>query len=181
MDSIQEPIHLVTGCQLRSLPDGPYNIELSEDVSVVPSDISRRMIHLNTVLEYFRRRWKREYLLGLRESHRHANCPLKKNHCSQIAVGDMVLVYEDSKPRGIWKLAKVERLITGADGLTRGAIIKVASSVGRPILLRRPLQLLYPLEVHQCNGDVVPTTDDTQQVISANDDDAADAVIESEP
>ena len=36
-----------------SLPDGPYNSELSEDVSVMPSDILRRMIHLNTVLEHF--------------------------------------------------------------------------------------------------------------------------------
>ena len=110
VDSIQEavtPSHLLTGRRLMSLPDGPYNTELSEDVSVVPSDLSRRMIHLNTVLEHFWKRWKREYLLELHESHRHANHPPKKSHCSQIAVDDVVLVHEDSKPRGFWKLAKV--------------------------------------------------------------------------
>ena len=180
-DGIQEPItpHLMTDRRLMSLPDGPYNIELSEDVSVTPSDISRRMIHLNTVLEHFWKRWKREYLLELRESHRHSNCPPKKSHCSQIAVGDMVLIHEDSKPRGFWKLAKVESLTTGADGLTRGGVVKVASSVNRPTVLRRPLQLLYPLEVHQCDGDV--TVDDAQQVIDAANTDAADAVTGSEP
>ena len=54
LDSIQEPItpsHLLTGRRLMSLPDGPYNTELSEAVSVVTSDLSKRMIHLNTVLE----------------------------------------------------------------------------------------------------------------------------------
>ena len=120
----------------------------SKDVSVTPSDISRRMIHLNTVCEHFWKRWKREYLLELRESHRHSNRPPKKSHCSQIAVGDMVLVHEDSKPRGFWK---VESLTTGADGLTRGAVVMATSSVNRPTVLRRPLQLLYPLEVHQCD------------------------------
>ena len=45
-----------------------------------------------------------------------------KSHSNPIAVGDMVLVYEDSKPRGFWKLAKVESLVTGTDGLTRGAV-----------------------------------------------------------
>ncbi len=36
-----------------SLPDGTYNKELGEDVNVDASDISKRMIHLNTVLEHF--------------------------------------------------------------------------------------------------------------------------------
>jgi len=61
MDSIQEPItpsHLIMGRRLMSLPNGPYNGELSEDVDVVNSDISERMIHLNSVLEHFWRRWK---------------------------------------------------------------------------------------------------------------------------
>jgi len=103
-----------------------------------------------------------EYLLELRESHRHTKHPPKESYCCKIAVGDMVLVHEDSKPRGFWKLAKVESLITGTDGQTQGAVIKVASSESRPTLLRRPLQLLYPLEVHRCNDDLVSNADGTQ-------------------
>lgn len=93
----------------------------------------------------------------------------------------MVLVHdhEDSRLRGFWKLAKVESLTTGAFGLTRGAVVKVASSVGRPTVLRRLLQLLYPLEVQQCDGNVMPTTDDAQRVTDVANDDA-DTVTGSE-
>jgi hypothetical protein len=79
-DSVQEPItpsHLLTGHRVMSLPDGPYNNELGEDISVKVADITKRMIHLNKVLEHFWRRWKKEYLLELRESHRHAKHPPK--------------------------------------------------------------------------------------------------------
>ena len=44
----------------------------------------------------------------------------------------------------------MESLIQGADGLIRGATIRIHSSDKRSTLLRRPLQLLYPLEVHHC-------------------------------
>ena len=60
----------------------------------------------------------------------------------------MVLIPGNGKPRGFWKLAKVESLINWNDGQTRGAVVRVASADRRPTLLRRPLQLLYPLEIH---------------------------------
>lgn len=39
--------------------------------------------------------------LELQESHHQAKHPSKKNNCSTIAVGDVVLVHEDNWPRGI--------------------------------------------------------------------------------
>ena len=57
----------------------------------------------------------------------------------------------------------------------------MASSVGQPTVLRRPLQLLYPLEVHKCDGDVMPITDGAQVTDTANNADATAAVSESEP
>ena len=109
------------------------------------------MIHLNKVLEhFFWGRWKKEYLLELRESHCQAKHPPKGSKCGTIAVGDVVLVHEESKPRGFWKLAKVENLIKGADGLIRGATVRNHSADKRFSLLRCPLQLLYQLKVHQC-------------------------------
>ena len=131
-----------------SLPDGPYNNELDEDISTRIADMTKRMIHLNKVLEHFWRRWKKEYLLELRESHRHSKHPPKESNCGTITVGDVVLVHKDNRPRGLWKLAKMESLIQGADGLIRGATIRIHSSNKRSTLVRRPLQLLYPLEVH---------------------------------
>ena len=150
---MQEPLtpsHLLTGRRVMSLPDGPYNSEFDDDVSVRVTDLTRRMIYLNKVLEHFWTRWKKEYLLELRDSHRHVKHPPKESNCGTISVGDIVLVHEDNRPRGFWKVAKVESLIKGADGLTRGAIVKVHSSGKRSTLLRRPVQLLCPLEVHQC-------------------------------
>ncbi len=102
-------IVLMTGRRLMSLPDyGPYNEELGEYVNVVASDISKRIIHLNTELEHFWKRWEKEYLLELREVHRHGKYPPKEKHCDKIAVADMVLVPGDGKPQGFWKLAKVK-------------------------------------------------------------------------
>ena len=56
-----------------------------------------------------------------------------------------MLVEEEDKPRGIWKLARVTSLITGKDGHTRGAILHVPSSGGNGVL-QRPIQRIYPLE-----------------------------------
>ena len=47
---------------------------------------------------------------------------------------------------------RVEGVITGSDGQIRGATVRIHSSGNRTILLRRPLQLLYHLEVRS-GGD----------------------------
>ena len=47
-----------------------------------------------------------------------------------------------------WRLAKVEDLIKGSDDKIRRAIIRVGSTGGKSSILRRPIPLLYPLEVH---------------------------------
>ena len=64
------PSHLMTGRRLMSLPDGPYNHDNEIDVSTSPTDPTRRLIHLNNVLDHFWKRWNGEYLLELRDSHR---------------------------------------------------------------------------------------------------------------
>ena len=53
-------------------------------------------------------------------------------------IGDVVLLHEDNKPRGFWKLAIVRELVIGKDGEARGAVVKTGSGS----LLRRPLQRL---------------------------------------
>ena len=70
-----------------------------------------------------------------------------------MSVGDIVLVHDDSKPRGSWKLARIEEVIIGRDGRTRGAVLRVASASGRGTVLHRPLQRLYPLEISSSTPD----------------------------
>ena len=55
--------------------------------------------------------WKSEYLTSLREFH----CTSGNNDC-KIAVGDIVLIH-DNGPCVRWRLATVEELIYGSDGL----------------------------------------------------------------
>lgn len=56
----------------------------------------------------------------------------------QIAVGDIVVVYDEERPPGFWRLAS-------ADDLARGASIRMKCKNHRYSTLRRPTQLLYSL------------------------------------
>ena len=108
-----------------------------------------RVAWLERLKDHFWTRWRREYLLELRNLHR---SKAKDAQGQTISVGDVVIVYEDGLQRGLWRLGRVERLITGKDGLARGAVVKSTTpKKGRTTMLRRPLQKLYPLElgIHQ--------------------------------
>ena len=97
-------------------------------------------------------RWTREYVRGLREQHR----TTRPKSVQYPKVGDVVIVKEDQKPRNTWKLVVVKQLITGKDGVTRGAKLKTA---GGNQYLERTIQHLYPLEL-QCDRE--STTSSTQ-------------------
>ena len=60
-------------------------------------------------------------------------------------IGNMVLVPDADHSRVLWRTGVVKKLISGQDGVTRGAIVRL-SSAKAPVTLRRTLQLLYPLE-----------------------------------
>ena len=60
-------------------------------------------------------------------------------------MGDIVLVHNDT-PRTMWKLAVIEELIRGNDGLVRAANIRTAT--GRPIA--RLVPLTYPTHKTSC-------------------------------
>ena len=74
-------------------------------------------------------------------------------------------MHDEEQCRGFWRLARIEDLITGTDGLVRGASIKVKSGK-----LRRPVQLLYPLEIRSENERIAadshesPTVDNADEV-----------------
>ena len=56
-------------------------------------------------------------------------------------------------PRGFWRIGKVERLISGVDGEIRGASVRVHTNRKNTLMLNRPIQHLYPLEVKATEGD----------------------------
>ena len=79
---------------------------------------------------------KDEYLTSLREFYQ-----LTGKNEQNIKVGDVVLVPDDT-PRVTWKMAVIEELFKGNDGLVRVANIRTVG--GRT---NRPITRLVPLEV----------------------------------
>eukprot|EP00794_Sanderia_malayensis_P015458 gene15458-biopygen12863 len=137
------PSHLMFGHRLSTLSEG---IEIGEsddeeDYAGNSNTVNSRFLYLTRKLTHFWNRWRKEYLVDLRERHRQ-----KKNQPSSVSVGDIVLIYEDNTKRGLWKTGIVEALIKGTDGVVRGAKVRKPGK-GKPDVLNRPIQKLYPLEV----------------------------------
>lgn len=153
-DDVEEPLtpsHLIVGRRILNLPDHlSYMCDLEDSEFTLDSNqATNRVKHLNNILNHFWNRWRREYLSELREVHSNIarKQPTSDGH-SRIAIGDIVIVRDDQLPRGLWKLGRVQEVMEGRDGLIRGAVVRVACRDKQHLYLRRPIQLLYPLEVH---------------------------------
>ena len=131
------PAHLLYGRRLLSLPEEPR-----EEDDETETSYRRRYKYINETLQHFWKRWPREYLTNLRESH----------DCNAQAigkapkVGDMVTVYEEGVKRNGWEMAVVEGLIVGKDKEVRGANVRVITK-GKAVHLSRPVQKLFPIEI----------------------------------
>ena len=129
-DDVDEPLtpsHLIMGRQLLSIPDGklagqPENVNES-------GALTRRERYLSTLLNPFWKRWRKEYLLELREYH---NLSVRRNRVAAIRVGDVVTVPDDAEvlPRSQWRLGKIMKLVEGRDRVIRGAEVRVNSKGG---------------------------------------------------
>ena len=147
MDDLEEPLtpsHLLTGRRILSLPDHFCHDPDEEAFNSSPDLLTKRAKHLNNTVNRFWERWRKEYLLELRESHRYSRGHLNPSH---VSVGDIVIVHSTKQPRGFWKLGRIKELLIGRDGEVRGAVLRVASKGLQATVLQRPIQLLYPLEV----------------------------------
>ena len=112
--------HLIVGRRLWSLPDELTHSGDAEDSDFELSDevLQLRVKYLNSVINRFWHRWSCEYLLQLQEAHR---CRVTSKNRPLIKTGDVVLLEDKDKPRGFWKLARVEKVLVGRDNKVRGA------------------------------------------------------------
>ena len=103
---------------------------------------------LKANISYFENRFKNEYLTALQERHTYLN-KCKNNSVEEILrIGDIVLLKEDHKPRLSWRKGKIEAFIVGKDNVTRGVkILAYQNKLQKTVTLKRPLQLIVPLEV----------------------------------
>ena len=133
------PSHLLHGRRITCLP---YQMMMETDEVLDPNygearQICRQAKVQASILHDFQRRWCHEYLTSLREFHRTSG----KNQ-QTVQKGDIVIVHDDV-PRVTWRLAVIEDLIVGGDGLVRVATIRTAWTTTRPITK------LYPLELNE--------------------------------
>ena len=136
----QEPLmpsHLLCGRRLTCLPYPQKDIKNIYDTEPYTHVNLNRCLHIQRdIIQKFGTRWKNEYLTSLREYHR----TFGKN-TQNIKVGDVVQIHDSL--RITWKLAVVDELIFGKDGLIRA--VKLRTSYG---LTNHPISKLYPIEVH---------------------------------
>ena len=52
----------------------------------------------------------------------------------------------------------MQEIIVGKDGKVRGAVVKTTGKSGRVSFLQRPIQLLYPFEIHPTSKDDLKQT-----------------------
>ena len=148
-EEVEEPLtpsHLMLGFRVMSLPD-PSSLHDPDFNESGSECLTQRRAHVCRVLKNFWRRWKREYLTELREFHRTKTQGGSKY---TLQVGEIVTIYDENHPRGMWRLGRVEDLIKGVDGVVRGVSVRTLSSKGQVRTLHRPVQHIYPLEVRSC-------------------------------
>lgn len=131
------PAHFLIGKRLCSLPPKPFHAA-SRTPSSSKEELTRRWKYRQRLQNAFWTRWKREYLLELRSAH-----TTKNSHSTPLKQGDLVLIGEERTPRQIWKTGIVQELFPGRDGLVRSCAVRTSDRS----ILRRPVQLLYPLEL----------------------------------
>ena len=165
-DDVQLPVltpNTMLHIQPRHIPElQHHNIE--------DTDLRGRPKMLMKCKQALWNRWTKEYVHGLREQHR-----IKKpKNTRNPKVGEVVIIKEDQKPRNTWKLAIVKQLITGRDGIVRGAKLKTAG--GNNAYLEQAIQHLYPLECG--NGDAVQLNQEAEEFKPRPSRDAATAATE---
>ena len=132
------PNHLIFGHRLPQMPDLPEDL-VDED------DASMRLKHIESRLNQIWDRWKREYLVGLREFHK----PKAHKKGSEYAIkpGDIVLIENNGAHRGLWKKGKVIKVLKGKDdNVIRGVALETIVN-GAKRRMERAVQQIYPLEL----------------------------------
>ena len=133
------PSHLIYGCRIADRPNDSHFDTISTTAT-----LTKRYKRHKHLLAQFTNQWRKNYLTGLRESHR-INCTRTK--LPMISIGDVVVLKDDSTKRSFWKLAVVKELIPGRDVKIRAVWVRVANNDVQPRLLKRSTQHLYPVEV----------------------------------
>ena len=143
-DTVITPNHLIYGRDIDRNESVQHEFhELSGD------NMRKRQAYCQVIFKYFTKRFVKEYLLALEETHSNSSHKNRSAACS-LKVSDLALSKEDIISRLSWKRIVVHQLITGHDGAVREAIIrKQSKNTKETTFIKRPLQLTVLIEADQ--------------------------------
>lgn len=124
------PGHYLIGTSITSIPQ--------PDLGTTKLSLLSRWEVLQQRLQLFWRRWSHDYLHHLQQRTKWTSS------CPNVQPGALVIVREDNLPPISWKLAVVENVHPGADGLIRVVTIRTPHGV-----FKRPITKLCPLPVDE--------------------------------
>ena len=155
------PMHLFCGRRTMDENSG-VTPEVKDDITA--KEVKSRVKLINMSVDHFWKRWSREYLVDLRETHKGKT----KSKIASIKLGDAVMIHEDNRKRSRWAMGVVEETISGKDGVIRGARLRKLSDDGNRQITERPLQKLYPLEISR-DSDSTLNADAASNDVSVTD------------
>lgn len=130
------PAFFLTGKRMTSLP----SLRQQEIRDISCENLRILWKDRQRALDMFWRRWTKEYLNDLRST-----SSTRASECKTIKEGDIVLLRETMIPRQLWKMGRVTQVFPGRDGNVRSCKLKLPGGN----IVKRPIQLLYPLEITQ--------------------------------
>lgn len=106
------------------------------------------------LLQQFWHLWRTEYLAALREKNKILLKQSRKRYLDKPRVGDVVLIEDNSLPRGQWRAGKIIKLNYSSDNLVRSAQIKMSNNK----IIDRSVKCLYPFETSSSLPDPLPSS-----------------------
>ncbi|KAE9413301.1 hypothetical protein Angca_001090, partial [Angiostrongylus cantonensis] len=97
--------------------------------------------------------WSQQYLKSIRESHK-VNIDNKRGTPRIPTLDTVVLIHESVQPRNTWKMGRIVKLQQLESGIIREAEVRLPNQR----IIRRPVNLLIPLEIGETEEEQAPAT-----------------------
>ena len=124
------------GRRITTLPHPHEEDPEDPDYEISESQVRKCLTNQAKLIEHFQARWRREYLTALREFYKESG-----RNAQSVKMGDIALIHDDG-PRLHWRLAIVDSLIQGNDGLVRAVNVRTNNRI-----TSGPISRLYPSEI----------------------------------
>ena len=130
-----------------------------EEIEEDRDEVSKLHKQLKEAKQHASKRWKREYIHSLLESHQ-----VNRKIGPIPDIGEIVLVVGDEKNRAKWKKGRVMRHVRGRDGVIRGVILlHKGHHIERPLTLVCPLEIKGPVATEDAPLQLTPGSQQTER------------------